>query len=459
MKDFKHLAVLLFICLLSVGCDKYLDITPKGKRLLTTLNDYDQWMNDQSLVLGPGGQQCLINYLGDNTDYVSVTTPPTSSTELLYTWSPQYSFDVNSAPIIWGDHYAKINAFNTVLVGIDKATGGTTGQKNSLKAEAYLGRALEYFYLLNEYAKVYDATTASTDLAVPFVTSNDVSQKTPPRSTVAEVYQHIIDDMAIAIPNLPPDNSANRYRGSVASAYSLLARLYFYSLDYPQAQKYAELALSNSKAVMLDLNGANPASNMLGVQADVIYGRLSLVFSVSATLDYMRTFAANDLRVRKFYTSTDAYRFTTRGGTQYSPPLVSPATNYYYTNTGTSVQEMKLIAAECAVRANNLSDALQYLDEVRKYRFAAASYVKYSSTNQESVLQEIFSERSHELGFAGLRWFDMRRLDKEDRMEPVYRYNAQGGIVATLEPHSNKYTLQIPYQVMSFNPDMIQNPN
>lgn len=121
MKKFKNLSLLLMLgTLLFTGCDKYLDITPKGKRLLTTVNDYDQWMNDQTLVLGVGGQQAIVNFLGDNVDIVSITTPPTSSAQLLYTWAPQYSFDVTTAPIIWSEHYAKISSYNTVLVVTSK---------------------------------------------------------------------------------------------------------------------------------------------------------------------------------------------------------------------------------------------------------------------------------------------------------------------------------------------------
>jgi hypothetical protein len=127
-------------------------------------------------------------------------------------------------------------------------------------------------------------------------------------------------------------------------------------------------------------------------------------------------------------------------------------------NTGTSVQEMKLIIAESAARSNDLSVALQQLDGIRKTRFATTSYVPYQSNVQEDVLQEILKERSHELPFCGLRWFDMRRLDKENRMGTVNRYDANGNIVATLPPHSDRYTIQIPFQVLSFNPGMQQNP-
>jgi hypothetical protein len=119
---------------------------------------------------------------------------------------------------------------------------------------------------------------------------------------------------------------------------------------------------------------------------------------------------------------------------------------------------MKLIIAESAARGHDLTTALQQLDDIRKDRFDAGNYIPYQSTNQDSVLQKVLEERNHELPFSGLRWFDMRRLDKEGRMGTVHRYDAQGNIIATLAPHSNSYTLQIPVQVLKYNPGMKQNP-
>lgn len=456
MKKYKYnITLLLVLCLAFVGCDKYLDITPKGKRLLTTTADYDQWLNDESLVLGLAQPFCTFNYLGDNVDLVNIATPPVQAHELIYTWASQFSFDLNIAPAFWGEHYAKINQFNTVLSGIDAATGGTNVQRRMLKAEALLGRALEYFYLVNEYGKPYDSTTADKDPGVPFVTSNDVTQEVPGRSPVAVIYKHIIDDINAAIPDLPADNTANRFRGSKASAYSLLARVYFYAGNYTDAEKNAALALEQSNAVMIDFNGAIPAANLISVHPDVIYGRM-VIGQMPATLDFMRSFASNDLRVRKLYYSTDGYTFNTRGATLFFPAAVNPI--FQYTNTGTSVQEMKLIIAECAARRNELTVALQQLDEVRKNRFATASYVPFQSNDQETVLQEVLKERGHELPYSGLRWFDMRRLDMDNRMQAINRYDARGNIIATLEPHSNRYTLQIPVQVLSYNPGMQQNP-
>lgn len=444
----------LLLCLALSGCDQYLDITPKGSTLLTTTADYDQWLNDPHLAEAVAAPYCDLNFLGDNVDIPNIPNPAIQTAHLVYLWAEQYSLVLNVSPEFWGYHYATINKYNTVLQGIDQATGGTNGEKRSLKAEALLGRAYEYFYLVNEYGNAYDAATANKDLAVPFITSNDVSQQVPGRSTVAEIYQHIIDDITAAIPDLPADNSANRLRGSKAAAYSVLARLYFYARDYVNAGKYASLALANTKAVMMDFNGTLPTTTLISIRPDVIYGRMALGY-IPATLDFMRTFESGDLRVKILYYSSDGYKYITRGGTSYVPAFVTP--NLQYTNIGPTVQEMKLIIAEAAARSNDLATSLQQINELRKNRFPASTYAPLALTTQEDVFNAVLMERSHELPFAGLRWFDMRRLDKENRMETVYRYDAQGNVIATLPPHSPHYTLQIPVQVLSFNPDMPQN--
>lgn len=445
---------LIAFCVLFSSCDKYLDITPKGARLLTTVADYDLWLNDVYLVNSSGELYEVLNQMGDNVDMVNITVPATTDQEMMYTWADQFSTDMKSAPALWGDHYAKINHYNTLLLGIDQATGGTSIQRRSVKAEALLGRAFEYFYLINEYGQPYDPATAETDPGVPFVTSNDVSQRIPDRGTVEGVYQHIIKDLNEAIPDLPADNGANRFRGSKGAGYSLLSRIFFYRRNYAEAQKNAELALSFTNAKLLDYNQPIPKST-LSVQRDVIYGRM-FMSSNAATLEYMRSFSTDDLRLSIFYSSEDDFTFSERGATQFFPLRVTPT--FIYMNSGTSVQEMKLIIAECAARKNDLTVALQQLDELRKTRFEASTYVPFASGDQETVLQEILLERNHELGFQFLRWFDMRRLDKENRMGTVNRFDGKGNVIATLEPHSTKYTLQIPIQVLSFNPGMKQNP-
>jgi tetratricopeptide (TPR) repeat protein len=456
MKKFIYIAIQLFFCgLLFTGCDKYLEIEPKGRQLLKTTNDFDLWLNSQMLTTETTTNN-LLNYMTDNMDYPAISNPPSELVELAYTWQPQFTTELGGYSYLWGEHYQRINLFNTVLIGIDAAQGGTASQKRSLKAEALLGRAHSYFYLVNEYGKPYNEATAATDLAVPYVTSDDVSQKVPARATIAEIYKHIIDDINAAIPDLAVDNSNARFRGSKAAAYSILARVYLYRREYTEAQRYAELALANTRATMIDYTtpATFPTNANVISHPDVIYGRASAAAGIPITQEFKNTFASNDARRNVLY-----YNFagTARGTTSFYAAAVVPV--FQLTNSGTTVQEMRLIAAEGAARANNLTVALAHLNEVRRNRYSGpAASRDFNSADPTVVFEEVLAERRRELPFHGLRWFDMRRFDQEDRMPVVIRTNGQNGEVARLEPHSNKYTLQIPIQVISFNPDMIQNP-
>jgi len=313
---------------------------------------------------------------------------------------------------------------------------------------------------VNLYGTPYKDATAASDLAVPFVVSNDLNVATPPRSTVKEIYDHILADINAAIPDLPSDNSQNRFRGTVAAAYSVLARAYLYMGDYPNAAKNAQLALDNGQSTGQDFSTMPGVTSIapIATRPGAIYARLlkTTFTQYTPTLDFLKTFDTKDLRLAFYYTNTKDYSFQKRGevvhlgiGTSYSGA---------YPNCGTTVEEMRLILAEAAARANDLSTALSQLDLVRKTRFKPADYQPYTSTVQEDVLQKVLQERSFELAYDGMRWFDMRRLDREDRMASVTRLDGQGNVLATLDPHSDRYTLQIPLQVMYFNTGWPQNP-
>jgi hypothetical protein len=451
------LSVISGFLLAITSCNKYLDVKPKGVQLLSTVTDYDQWLNSSALE---ATLPTVLNNLADNVDNPVIPNPPVLSTDLVYTWAAQFVPNVAVPADILPNHYNAIYYFNTVIQGIDGATGGTDQQKASLKAEALLGRAFDYLYLVNEYGKEYDATTAGTDLAIPFVTSNDLVTATPPRSTVQQIYDHIIADLTAAIPNLPQDNSQNRYRGTIAAAYSVLARTYLYMRNYPQAQKYAQLALDNGPNTVLDYSTMSDPSSIpaLTVRPDAIYARLDVNYesAETPTLSFLRSFDKNDLRLKFYYTNLGDYSFPVRGKSLYYPYDVSLGSAY--PNWGTSVAEMRLIIAEAAARSGDLTTALQQLDAVRKCRFSAASYQVYQSTDPTATLQKILNERTFEFPYCGVRWFDMRRLDAENRMPAVIRYDAQNNVIATLQPHSPRYVLQIPIQAIYFNPGMPQNP-
>ncbi len=460
---FKWFITALLSGIIFSSCDKYLDVQPKGVRLLETVTDFDLWLDNEYLATSVPGE---LNLFTDYKDNTSIKNPPQNDPDLIYTWHHQFSDDIKTPPVIWKDFYQAIYYYNTVIQGVDAAIGGSPEQIRSLKAEAYLGRAFNYLYLVNLYGKQYNHQTAEKDLAVPFVTSNDLNKPTPDRSSVQEIYDYIIADLTAAIPDLPEDNSQNRFRGSVAAAYSVLARTYLYMGDYSKAAQNAQLALDNGVSAILDYSTMTKASDIpyLKKRVDAIYARFSnnRAQQEYPTLAYLQSFDTKDYRLNFYFSNSffsadlGNYVFTIRGLTSFYPGGVANGTTAH-PNSGTSVAEMRLIIAEAAARANDLTTALNQLDLIRKCRFPANYYVKFQSTDQEEVLQKVLTERTFEFAFNGLRWLDMRRLDSEGRMAQVIRYDNLEEVVAILPPHSYKYTLQIPVQVLYFHPDWPQN--
>lgn len=463
MKKLKIYNIITFVLVfLSSSCDNYLDIEPKGVQLLTSVEDYNEWLDSEDVQTSLPDE---INDIADNVDDADYKNPPSYDGERIYTWQEQFSEDLTATPVIWSDLYQNIYYYNTVLLGIDDATEGTDAEKSSMKSEALLGRAFNYLYLVNLYGKVYNESTANEDLAVPFVTSNDLEDEVPNRSTVQQIYDHIIADIEEAITNLPEDNSDNRFRGSVPAAYSVLARTYLFMGDYDKATEYAQLALDLGSGTLVDFTALTGGKEMpdLRTRESALYARLNTGYKFTAYPDisFLQSFETGDLRLEYYYRNLGDYSFTERGSTKYySYAYPINRSDMVQFNWGTSVGEMRLIIAEAAAREDDLETAIDQLDMLRSKRFLAENYVKYDpvTPDQEEVLQKVLNERTYEMSFTGMRWFDMRRLAAEGRMSDVYRYDSAGEIAVTLSPESNKYTLQIPIQVMYFNPDWEQNP-
>lgn len=451
------LPVLILVTLLS-SCKKYLSIEPKGVQLLKTVQDYDLWLNGVEITTDLPES---VNLFADNIDLANVDLPLDAVNERIFTWQPQFAEDKFAGEaVVWKELYRHIYYYNTLINKIDESTDGTEAQKKALKAEAILGRCFSYLYLVNLYGKHFDPNTAASDLAVPFVVSHDLNDPTPPRKSVKEIYDHIVNDLTAAIPDLPANNNANRFRGSTAAGYGVLARTHHYMGEYAKAAEYAQKALAAGPNTIMDFTTMTGAQNIgdLTVRPDVIYARVSKASNQEKipTIDFLKTFDVTDLRLKFYYNNLGDFSFPTRGLVKYRGAGVQGgrATNSW----GPTVAEMELIIAESAARTNDLQTALDHLDVLRKKRYPANTYQKYVSDNQAEVIQKIMLERSFEFPYNGMRWMDMRRLNADGKMAAVTRLDKSDNVIATLPPGSPRYTLQIPVQVLLFNPGWLQNP-
>ena len=67
------------------------------------------------------------------------------------------------------------------------------------------------------------------------------------------------------------------------------------------------------------------------------------------------------------------------------------------------------------VRLGRIEEALWDLNHLRRYRFAEGYFEPLYSDNIAQVLDWVLKERRIELVMRGIRWEDLRRLNREDR--------------------------------------------
>lgn len=121
----------------------------------------------------------------------------------LQTWNFSATPATNEVQYVWRDAYACINQCNIVLKRIDEAPI-TDALKAQYKGEARTLRALGYFSLLSLYAKPFaDGNGGTPGVPLRLIAEYSTGNNSLPRSTVAQVYTQILDDLNFAETNLP----------------------------------------------------------------------------------------------------------------------------------------------------------------------------------------------------------------------------------------------------------------
>ncbi|ERJ58153.1 RagB/SusD family nutrient uptake outer membrane protein [Sphingobacterium paucimobilis] len=441
------------------SCQDYLEIRPKGLFMPKMMQDYEELSSNPSYKSNGNG------YLERMSDGVfvpdaSVRAAMSSSFSKTYIWAPEYYLDTESDGA-WDGNYNNIYNANIILQALDNIPDGTTERKNIVKGNALCNRAYAYLNLILLYAPYYDATTADTDLGVPLITAPDLEAK-PKRVSVKEVYDLILSDLTEALPLLP-EVGKNVYRNNKAGAYGILARLYLNMGNYEKAAANATEALKYN-TTLFDYNTLtfkDPTKPALGwkvVPRLYEHPEMLSYFASSFTSiltnshispDLLEVIDAKDLRLKFGWSPT--YRDGTPVEELY-PIYITADINY-----NIAVPEMMLIVAEDHARAGRVDQALAQLNTLRKKRFAPSDYKDLAAANKDEALKLVINERRIELFGKGLRWYDMKRLDKDPMFAKTYtRANTYQEF--KLEKGSPNFVSQIPAKVMLLNPNILPNP-
>lgn len=351
----------------------------------------------------------------------------------------------NSILALWSRAYFVINLSNVFIDGMaEKGTSvvGDALSKNFL-GEARLLRALSYYALVNLYARPYwDGNGSKPGVPLRLKGNTGQDDYALARSTVAEIYTQILDDLNFAEQNLPLSNASallNTIRAHRNTAIALKTRVYL------SMQKYTEVITEANKIV----SAAAPFTASSGV-GHALQADISNVFKAPFTTTesiLSMPFASNETPGTQnqlgYYYGTGAFN---GGNLEYylSPSgIVANAgwkdtdkrktafvqqvsgsdtrkflTKYYIASTYTDYapvirySEVLLNLAEARVRSTNAVDAqaIALLNAVRGRSDATTVFTAGQFANSAALADAILIERRIELLGEGLAGTDLTRL-------------------------------------------------
>lgn len=394
-----------------------------------------------------------------------------------HTTQPSNQNDVTN---LWNQSYLTINRANVFLVGIDanvqklKDAGLTDAQLNEYRGEARFLRALLYNSLLTLYARPF-ADGAGAKPGLPLQLSANVSsgENSLARSTVAQIYTQILDDLNFAEANLPATRAnalSNTTKAIKSAPIALKTRVLLHMQRYADVVTEANKLVSANAPFVAASGVAHALAPTVGQVFTTPWTHVERIFSFP--------FTENDLPGTQNGLGT-YYNPGPRGGGEFSlnpSGIIADTVNwrsvddrraFIFRNTANNKNywnkfasgpqhldfvpvlryaEVLLNLAEASARTGNTARGLALLNAVRT-RSKSPAYSAFA--NQNDLTEAILKEREIELLGEGFRAPDLMRL-----LRPLPGKSNVGAIPST----STGYIWPIPAGELIVNKACEQNP-
>jgi hypothetical protein len=123
---------------------------------------------------------------------------------------------------------------------------------------------------------------------------------------------------------------------------------------------------------------------------------------------------------------------------------------------GLSTSEVYLVRAESLARLGDKDAAMQNLNTLLRKRYKTGTFTDLTAATATQALDIILTERRKEMVLRGMRWADLKRLNKEPARAVAIKRDLTGQIY-TLSPNDLKYAFLVPTEVIQLS-DLQQNP-
>lgn len=388
-----------------------------------------------------------------------------------YQWLEHRNATSGNLEYVWSYYYDIINNANMVIAKIEPMTYETVAETNKQKnllAQAYTYRG----YCLYNLVQLFSEGTKG--VPVPITPNGDPL----PRSTVAQVYTQIVNDLVKA-EGLFADggNAVARKNASQINVFvnnAIQARVYLTTGNWANARTYAEKVISKFPLCEDYTYGWNKVNDEWVWGAILIdeqqtsyasfFSHMDPFFGGYATLGNHHIMPS---ALFNYLPNNDARKIVHMPNEVFGASLFKgyfgskPRSSFKYTGQGEWTNdylfiksgEMYLISAEASARLSDDAAAQGRLNALNSAR-TMGTYTPISSTGTD-LLNAILMYRRAELWGDGQRFFDMKRLgigndgrtSEQEMREQTHTYSAG----------DFRFTFLIPQQEMDSNPLMEQN--
>ena len=496
-KPIRVLSLILLISV-SISCKDFLDLRPT-----TTLNTGNAFTTAQDLNNAISGAYRTFYTEYYQWDYILLGDVRSDNAYCGGTNdAPIYDYDqltikTGSDRMIrnWCDLYQGIGRCN-IIIGKLNEINDPELDKNDLRkkilGQSSFLRAYHYFNLVKNYGGVPLELNSN---------SADPTKTNLPRATEKEIYDQIVNDLEVAIANLPDkfsdDNTENKVRATKGAANALLAKVWAQRADrdyakvitycnavinspagYKLQTDYAELFdgshyMNNESILEISFLGGDWDVSNWGVQMFVAPEDGWQKYCVPSK-DLLNAYASENDKIRQdanivFWDNPD---WADENWDPCMDPMVQVPFNYKEKhpdgwNSGDHpvllrLADIILLKAEAQNETGDIAGALTSLNLIRK----RAGLANQSASAKEELRTKILKERRLELAFEGHRFDDLVRLGIfVTTMNGLneYKYTCgdgtqSAGTKINYNANNDKILCPIPQRERDTNPNLTQNP-
>lgn len=369
------------------------------------------------LVNGLDGQMQIIHeLLSDN------VAAPISNDRLTSVYDRTTATFNSTTGSAYSELYLAVFRANLILKYSKDISGISADELTRLENEARFIRALAHFWVLKAYAQPWGYTPSNNHLGIVI---REEPLATPlPRSTVADCYSFIQEDLLSAYNTLPENNGP--YASKYAAA-SLLAYTYFLQNDFTKCKQYCDEVINSnlySLEPTLDTFHALDSLYQYAENPEMIFGGISYEpFNDVRNEDFTNMYRSYSVQGATMSLSQDAYDLFATNPLDNRNSWVQAAQGQFQllrfgtqaTNTNRinffpipilRLTVLKLIRAEsCGELGTDLTTAIDDVNDIRERAFGNTSQNLNAGAGSAEIIDAARLEFRKETMGEGL-WVD-----------------------------------------------------